>query len=81
MRSCSAHFAIWHATRSKLGSSPTRWTGTGAALAPAHAGLERPRVPLAENDLRAAFGAHNNWRPEYLGYVRTKDEDCLSEAA
>ncbi|HEV3479685.1 MAG TPA: transposase [Gaiellaceae bacterium] len=30
----------------------------------AHAGLEQPRVPLAENDLRGAFGG-TNWRENY----------------
>jgi len=32
----------------------------------AHAGLERPRIPLAESDLRAAFGSGSDWRREYL---------------
>jgi putative transposase len=61
-----------------LVADPLDWPWSSAR---AHAGLERPRIPLAENDLRAAFGAHNNWRPNYLAYVRTRDEDCLSEAA
>ena len=32
----------------------------------AHAGFERPRIPIAESDLRAAFGSGKDWRREYL---------------
>ena len=47
----------------------------------AHAGLERPRIPLAADDLRAAFGVRDDWRREYLALICTPDEDRLPEAA
>ena len=31
----------------------------------AHAGLERPMIPLAENDLKTAFASRTDWRHEY----------------
>jgi hypothetical protein len=31
----------------------------------AHAGFEQPRIPLAEADLRAAFGGPPLWRENY----------------
>ena len=54
------------------------WPGSSA---PAHAGLERPRIPLAESDLRAAFGGRDDWRREYVAQIRASDEDFLAEAA
>jgi putative transposase len=42
--------------------------------AAAHAGKAKPVVPLAEDDLRAAFGEGQNWRERYRVYVRD-DED------
>jgi len=41
---------------------PLDWPWSSAR---AHAGLERPHIPLAEGDLRAAFGDDNNWRKRY----------------
>jgi len=32
----------------------------------AHAGLERPMIPLAENDLKTAFASRTDWRHEYV---------------
>jgi putative transposase len=46
--------------------------------AQAHAGLEQPPIPLAETDLRAAFGGAG-WRREYLRAIRAEDD--LIEAA
>lgn len=57
---------------------PLDWPWSSAR---AHAGLERPRIPLIESDLRAAFGDRDNWRHEYLAHIRTVDEDALPEAA
>jgi len=41
---------------------PLDWPWSSAR---AHAGLERPHIPLAEDDLRAAFGDDNDWRKRY----------------
>jgi len=37
--------------------------------APAHAGLERSRLDLAETDLKSAFGEGRDWRARYREYV------------
>jgi putative transposase len=47
----------------------------------AHAGFERSRIPLAESDLRAAFGSRDDWRREYLVQIRAADEDAMPKAA
>jgi hypothetical protein len=43
-------------------TDPLEWPWSSAR---AHAGLERPRIPLAESDLRAAFGDMDDWRERY----------------
>ena len=35
-----------------------------------HAGLEAPRIPLAETSLRAAFGDDANWRERYRVHIQ-----------
>ncbi|HEX5469776.1 MAG TPA: transposase [Gaiellaceae bacterium] len=49
-----------------LGRDPLAWRWSSA---PAHAGLRRPPLPLAEGDLRAAFGGGARWRDRYRDYV------------
>jgi putative transposase len=36
----------------------------------AHAGLEPPRIPLEETDLRAALGGGADWRQNYVRQIR-----------
>jgi REP-associated tyrosine transposase len=38
----------------------------------AHAGLERPRIPLDEKDVHAAFGGTPNWRENYRTQIQCK---------
>ena len=59
-------------------TDPLAWPWSSAR---AHAGLERPRIPLSEGDLRAAFGDRDDWRHEYLAHIRRADQDRLPEAA
>jgi putative transposase len=49
-----------------LGSGPLEWPWSSAR---AHAGLEKPRVPLTEGDLRGAFGEGAGWRERYREYI------------
>jgi len=46
-----------------IAKNPLEWPWSSAR---AHAGLERPRIPLAENDLRTVFGGREDWRREYV---------------
>jgi REP element-mobilizing transposase RayT len=57
---------------------PLDWPWSSAR---AHAGLARPRIALAESDLRAALAGHRDWRAEFVALARTPDEDVLPEAA
>jgi hypothetical protein len=50
---------------------PLDWPWSSAR---AHAGLERPRIPLAESDLRAAFGDYADWRERYRAQIVTGDD-------
>jgi len=54
-----------------LVTNPLDWPWSSAR---AHAGLERPRIPLAENDLRAAFGDSADWRERYRTQIVTIDD-------
>jgi REP-associated tyrosine transposase len=47
------------------------WSSTRA-----HAGLEQPRIPLAESDLRAAFDDADDWRERYRSTI---DSGCGEE--
>jgi putative transposase len=61
-----------------LVEDPLDWPWSSAR---AHAGLERSRIPLAEYDLRAAFGDDNNWRKRYRTQIDSTDgEEEPSEA-
>jgi hypothetical protein len=55
-----------------LVTDPLEWPWSSAR---AHAGLERPRIPLAESDLRAAFGDTDDWRERYRTTVEPYDEE------
>jgi putative transposase len=50
-----------------LVDDPLDWPWSSAR---AHAGLERPRIPLAESDLRAAFGGDGSWRERYRAQIQ-----------
>jgi putative transposase len=62
----------------RLVQDPLEWPWSSAR---AHAGLEPPRIPLAESDLRAAFGDRDGWRAEYVEHIRTAHDDRLPQAA
>jgi putative transposase len=49
-----------------LAEDPLDWPWSSAA---AHAGLKRPRIPLVDHDLRAAFGGRDDWRRDYLAHI------------
>ncbi len=60
-----------------LVNDPLDWPWSSAR---AHAGLERPRIPLAESDLGAAFGDADNWRERYRAQIETAgDEAAVSD--
>ena len=62
--------------RAGLVDDPLDWPWSSAR---AHAGLEQPRVPLSESDLRAAF-AGVDWRRSYCAEIqRHADLDEESE--
>jgi putative transposase len=61
---------------SGLVDDPFDWPWSSAR---AHAGLEPPRIPLAEEDLRAAFGGDDQWRRRYREQVQ-KEEDRQKKA-
>jgi REP-associated tyrosine transposase len=54
-----------------LVTDPLDWPWSSAR---AHAGLERPRIPLAESDLRAAFGDCADWRERYRAQIVIADD-------
>jgi hypothetical protein len=51
-----------------LVTDPLAWRWSSARV---HAGLEQPRIPLAESDLRAAFGGRENWREHYRSTIES----------
>jgi putative transposase len=53
-----------------LVDDPLEWPWSSAR---AHAGLERPRIPLAEGDLRAAFGGTDGWRLRYREQIQKEE--------
>ena len=53
-----------------LVDDPLDWPWSSAR---AHARLERPRIPLAEGDLRAAFGGGGDWRERYRARIQIAD--------
>ena len=57
-----------------LVGDPLDWPWSSAR---AHAGLERPRIPLAESDLRTAFGGDSTWRERYCAQIQTAAEVAI----
>src|SRR5437763_1495823 len=53
-----------------LVDEPLDWPWSSAR---AHARLERPRIPLADGDLRAAFGGGGGWRERYRARIQMAD--------
>lgn len=58
--------------RANLVRNPLAWRWSSAR---AHAGLEPPQIPLAEDDLKAAFGGTNTWRTRYLERITRHDDE------
>ena len=58
--------------RARLVPNPLDWPWSSAR---AHAGLEPPPIPLAEDNLRAAFGATHTWRLRYLEAINRQDDE------
>jgi hypothetical protein len=56
---------------------PLAWPWSSAR---AHVGLERPRIPLAESDLRAAFGDADDWRERYRSTIDEPENDTAPSA-
>jgi REP-associated tyrosine transposase len=57
-----------------LVNDPLDWPWSSAR---AHAGLEPPRIPLAERDLRAAFGDTDEWRERYRALIDEPDDEDI----
>jgi putative transposase len=74
----AARYVARNPVRAGLVRDPLDWRWSSVA---AHAGFERPRIPLTEIDLEAAFGGRDSWRREYLTQIRIPDEDELPRAA
>ena len=55
-----------------LVDDPLDWPWSSAR---AHAGLEPPRIPLADSDLRAAFGGTDDWRKRYRSTIDEPDDE------
>ena len=51
-----------------LVTDPLAWRWSSART---HTGLEQPRIPLAESNLRAAFGGRENWRERYRSTIES----------
>jgi REP element-mobilizing transposase RayT len=54
-----------------LAAHPLAWPWSGAR---ANAGVERPRIPLDDEPLRAALGGSLRWRVRYADFLETADE-------
>jgi putative transposase len=59
-----------------LVDDPIAWPWSSARV---HAGLEPPRIPLAESDLRAAFGDADDWRERYRSTIESGPGEELRE--
>jgi putative transposase len=58
-----------------LVAHPLEWPWSSAR---AHAGLERPRIPLDEEPLRAALGGQPDWRARYRDYIEPVEEPAAN---
>jgi putative transposase len=62
----TARYVAWNPVEAGLVRDPLAWPWSSAR---AHAGLERPQIPLAEEPLRTAFGGAS-WRQSYAMQIR-----------
>ena len=62
----AARYVARNPVEAGLVRDPLAWPWSSAR---AHAGLEPPRIPLAENALQAAFGG-DSWRRNYINQIR-----------
>jgi hypothetical protein len=58
-------------------ADPLDWPWSSGRV---HAGLERPRIPIAESDLRAAFGGGADWRERYRARIEISQEGPREQA-
>ena len=58
-----------------LVADPLDWRWGGAR---ANAGLERPRIPLDDEPLRAALGGREGWREGYALFLDSEDEPAAN---
>lgn len=64
----TARYVARNPVEAGLVRDPLAWPWSSAR---AHAGLEPPRIPLAEEALRAAFGG-STWRRNYVIHIQRK---------
>jgi putative transposase len=62
----TARYVARNPVEAGLVRDPLQWPWSSAR---AHAGLEPPRIPIAEDDLRVALGGVA-WRRKYLDHIR-----------
>ena len=73
----AARYVARNPVKAGLVGDPLAWPWSSA---PAHAGVEQARLPLAETDLRNAFGGEG-WRREYREQIRREDEAAYRNGA
>ena len=66
----AARYLALNPVSAGLVTNPFDWRWSSAS---AHAGLERPHIPLSETDLRAAFGDGRDWRERYRELIEAFD--------
>ena len=64
----TARYVARNPVEAGLARDPLEWPWSSAR---AHAGLEPPRIPVAEGELRAAFGG-SVWRRNYVDQIRRR---------
>jgi REP element-mobilizing transposase RayT len=72
----ACRYLAWNPVEAGLVADPLDWPWSSAR---AHAGLEHPRIPIAENDLRAAFGDRAGWRERYRARIETSGDEVPLE--
>jgi putative transposase len=72
----ACRYLAWNPVAAGLVADPLDWPWSSAR---AHAGLERSRIPLAESDLRAAFGGGDDWRKRYRARIETSNDEGAPE--
>ena len=63
----TCRYIVRNPVEAGLATDPLDWPWSSAR---AHAGLETPRIPLAEQTLRNAFGGTDHWRERFSDYIR-----------